>query len=95
MSATEIDSGGSARIDEMAIHRFSAIQRDLRDSWFEMVETSDPWEDRGPIGEGESQSIRVVNKMDGMIGVAKPGPARGMDENHCRARVGFCGNSPR
>src|ERR1700756_2865513 len=71
----------------MLVHRFSAHQRNLRDDWFQLVETrpSDRWTDQGPMNDGESQSIRVRNKSDGMTGVAKPGPAVGLDEGNCRA----------
>lgn len=67
------------------VHRFSAYQKNLRDEWFKTVETDDDWEDLGPIGEGESQSIRVRNKTTGLIGVAKPGPAHGGQDHPCRA----------
>ncbi len=70
----------------MAKHAFSAHQRELRDKWFNLVElVGDEWEDLGPVGEGESQSIEVKNKVDRMMGVAKPGPARGVDVDHYRA----------
>jgi hypothetical protein len=64
---------------------FSALQRDLRDRWFEILETPDAWIDRGPMNDGESQSIRVENAATGMRGVAKPGPGKGAEEEHCRA----------
>ena len=64
----------------------SAIQRRLREEWFEAIET-DPneWIEQGPIGEGESQSIRVINKITGFKGVAKPGPILGSQSGYCRA----------
>jgi hypothetical protein len=64
---------------------YTALQRDLRDEWFELVETPDTWLDRGPVGEGESQSIRVENAGNGMRGVAKPGLGKAGEEAHCRA----------
>jgi len=64
---------------------YSALQRDLRDDWFALLETPDDWIDRGPMNDGESQSIRVENAVTGMRGVAKPGPAKGAEEGHCRA----------
>jgi hypothetical protein len=66
--------------------KYSAIQRRLRDEWFEQVETSaDEWEEKAPMGEGESASMRVVNRVTGMQAVAKPGLSRGSDTAHCRA----------
>jgi hypothetical protein len=67
------------------VHRFAAHQRELRDKWFEIVETEDTWTVEGPIGEGESQSIRVRCDQDGMRGAAKPGPGLASQEDHCRA----------
>jgi hypothetical protein len=48
------------------------------------VETPDEWIGRGPIGEGESQSIRVEHQNTGTMGVAKPGRAVVRD-TVCRA----------
>jgi hypothetical protein len=64
---------------------FSAVQRRLRDEWFELLETPDDWTECGPMNDGESVSIRVQNSATGMRGVAKPGPSKGAEENHCRA----------
>jgi hypothetical protein len=70
----------------LSVHRFSALQRNLREDWFASPETrDDTWVNEGAIGEGESQSIRVRNTIDGMMGVAKPGPALGAQGDHCRA----------
>jgi hypothetical protein len=66
------------------LRRFSPEQLALCDEWFGCVETVDDWEDRGPVGEGESQSIRVQSKSTGLMGVAKPGPAVARDST-CRA----------
>jgi len=68
----------------MTLRRFSATQLALCDAWFAQVESMDEWIDRGPIGEGESQSIRVEHVNAGLIGVAKPGAAVAHDTN-CRA----------
>jgi hypothetical protein len=57
----------------------------LRDEWFALTETPDTWTDDGPIGEGESESIRVINDVTKIPGAAKPGPKKGNEENHCRA----------
>jgi hypothetical protein len=54
------------------------------EAWFDQVETPDEWIDRGPIGEGESQSIRVECQCTGIMGVAKPGPPVAND-TVCRA----------
>ena len=54
------------------VHRFSAIQRDLRDKFAASIETRDEWIEIDRIGEGESKSWRVRNVLDGMEGVAKP-----------------------
>ena len=64
---------------------YSALQRDLRDEWFALLETPDDWIDRGPMNDGESQSIRVENAVTGMRGVAKPGPGKAAEEGHYRA----------
>lgn len=56
----------------MSFRRFSPEQLALCERWFNQVETSETWEDKGPVGEGESESRRVENK-DGLRGVAKPG----------------------
>jgi hypothetical protein len=69
----------------MPVHRFSALQRALRDEWFGLVETADRWTEKGPIGEGESASIRVQNEFNAMVGVAKPGPPKAAETDHCRA----------
>ena len=53
----------------MPVHHFSAYQRELRDKWFNLPETDEPWIDEGPIGEGESASIRVRNTVDDMWSV--------------------------
>jgi hypothetical protein len=57
----------------MTLRRFLPAQLAVCDTWFGMVETPDEWIDRGPIGEGESQSIRVEQQGTGLMGVAKPG----------------------
>lgn len=67
------------------VHRFSAIHKRLREEWFEQVETKDKWVDNGPVGEGESESRRVMNTVTKLLGVAKPGPNKAAEENHCRA----------
>ncbi len=67
------------------VHRFSATQRELRDRFFEMVETRDEWTEKEKIGEGESDSWRVENNHDGMRGVAKPGPTKAAEDQHFRA----------
>jgi hypothetical protein len=64
---------------------YSALQRDLRDEWFALVETPDNWIDRGAIGDGESQSIRVENAATGMMGAAKPGPGKAAEDAPYRA----------
>jgi hypothetical protein len=64
---------------------YSALQARLREEWFALVETPDTWIDRGAIGEGESQSIRVENANTGLMAVAKPGPHKAAEEGHCRA----------
>jgi hypothetical protein len=66
----------------MSLRRFSNAQLAQCAAWFDLVETTDEWVDLGPIGEGESQSIRVKN--GDTIGVAKPGPTRASDLT-CRA----------
>lgn len=67
------------------IRCFPPDRLDLCAKWFELVETNDQWKELGPIGEGESQSIRVECVSDpGVIGAAKPGPAVGQNET-CRA----------
>jgi hypothetical protein len=74
------------------IRQFSANQRRLRDEWFRILETTDSWIDKGPIGEGVSQSIRVCNPIDNMMGAAKPGPGYGALATHCVAaheRIAF------
>jgi hypothetical protein len=45
----------------------------------------DRWVDKGPIGEGESASIRVQNDFNAMIGVSKPGLSKAAETDHCRA----------
>jgi hypothetical protein len=64
---------------DMTLRRFSPAQRAVCDSWFNLVETPDEWIDRGPIGEGESQSIRVEQQGTGLMGAAKPGPSVAKD----------------
>ena len=66
----------SLKAHDMKRRDYSALQRKLRDHWFALVETPDDWIDRGPMNDGESQSIRVENAATGMMGVAKPGPAK-------------------
>jgi hypothetical protein len=66
----------------MSLRRFSIAQLGLCAAWFDVVETADEWSDVGPIGEGESQSVRVKN--GDILGVAKPGPQRASDLM-CRA----------
>jgi hypothetical protein len=66
------------------LRRFSPEQIAVCDEWFRCVETTDDWEDRGPVGEGESQSVRVQSKSIGLMGVAKPGLAVAKDTT-CRA----------
>ncbi len=66
----------------MTLRRFSATQLELCAAWFDLVETPDEWTDVGPIGEGESQSVRVKNGA--IAGVAKPGSQRASDLA-CRA----------
>lgn len=56
----------------MLFRRFSPEQLAICEQWFNEVETSETWEDKGPVGEGESESRRVENR-DGLRGVAKPG----------------------
>jgi hypothetical protein len=56
----------------VAIRRFPAERLTLCDEWFNLIETNELWNDLGPIGEGESQAIRVCNAA-GLVGVAKPG----------------------
>jgi hypothetical protein len=64
----------------------SAIQKRFRDEWFDSIETDpDEWAEEGPIGEGESQSVRVINKITGFRGIAKPGPILGSQSGYCRA----------
>lgn len=58
----------------MPRRRFSDERCRLCDDWFAAVETNEAWTDQGPVGEGESRSIRVANAA-GLIGIAKPGPA--------------------
>jgi len=67
------------------VHRFSAVQRELRDRCAGIVETGDDWIEVGRIGEGESESWRVRNPADDMVGVAKPGPPRADQDGHFRA----------
>jgi len=69
----------------MGRRTYSALQARLRDEWFGIVETPDVWIDRGPMNDGESQSIRVENAATGMMGVAKPGPGKAAEEGHYRA----------
>ncbi|MDE2163675.1 MAG: hypothetical protein KGJ53_10980 [Alphaproteobacteria bacterium] len=66
---------------------FDGHQKNLRDDWFSQIEprASDRWTELGPIGEGESQSVRVQNNTDGMRGVAKPGPIPGAQQDVVRA----------
>jgi hypothetical protein len=61
----------------MSLRRFSSAQLDQCAAWFDLVETPDESTDLGPIGEGESQSIRVTS--NNIFGVAKPGPAKASD----------------
>jgi hypothetical protein len=70
---------------EKPVHKFSAVQRDLRDKFAASLETRDEWIEIERIGEGESESWRVRNALDEMIGVAKPGPPRAAQDNHFRA----------
>lgn len=67
--------------------QFSAVHRRFRDEWFDMVETPYPtaWIDQGAVGEGESESVHVLNQSDGMRGVAKPGPRHAGQTEHLRA----------
>jgi hypothetical protein len=67
----------------MDFRRFSPTQNSLCVQWFHVVETTDAWTELGPVGEGESQSVRVSNS-NGVLGIAKPGPAKGKDKC-CRA----------
>lgn len=61
----------------MSLRRFSKAQLERCSAWFDLVETPDEWTDIGPIGEGESQSVRV--KYGDTVGVAKPGPPKASD----------------
>ncbi len=73
----------------MAFRRFSDEQLERCEEWFGLVETPDDWTSLGPIGEGESKSIRVEN-VSGLIGVAKPGVPK--NDGVCRAaheRIAF------
>jgi hypothetical protein len=67
------------------VHRFSAVQRDLRDRFARIVETADDWIEIERIGEGESESWRVRNPADNMVGVAKPGPPHASQDDQFRA----------
>ena len=66
----------------MANRRFPTEQMDLCNAWFNTIQTEDSWTELDPIGEGESQAIRV-KRSDGLIGVAKPGVPK--SDNICRA----------
>jgi hypothetical protein len=66
----------------LTIRHFSQEQLELCNKWFSLVETTDIWNELGPVGDGESQSIRVQN-TDGLIGVAKPGQPK--TDGICRA----------
>jgi hypothetical protein len=65
--------------------QYSASQKRLRDDWFGKVETTDKWSELGPVGEGESESLRVSNPADQMAAIAKPGPNKGKENSHFRA----------
>jgi hypothetical protein len=71
----------------MAVHRFTVAQQQLRQEWFGLGETPDPWKELDPISEvrGESDPIRVENCRTGMRGVAKPGPRKAAQDYFCRA----------
>jgi hypothetical protein len=75
------------RKGEMPIHQFTEEQRRLRQKWFGIAETPDPWKELGPISEvrGESDPIRVENCRTGRRGVAKPGPRKAQQDYLCRA----------
>lgn len=69
----------------MAIRRFSQERLDLCGQWFANIEVApDEWKELGPVGEGESQSLKVEHIPSGLIGVAKPGPPVGANDV-CRA----------
>ena len=74
--------GQTCELVAMAILRFPPAQVDLCASWFDTIETSDPWTEMGAIGEGESEAIRVTNHA-GLNGVAKPGKPK--TDGVCRA----------
>jgi hypothetical protein len=66
--------------------QFTAEQRRLRQEWFDLIETPDPWREIGPIGvNSESDPIRVENYRTGMLGVAKPGPNKAAQDYFYRA----------
>jgi hypothetical protein len=71
----------------MPTYEFTAEQRQLREEWFDLAETRDPWKELEPIGEvrGESDPVRVENCRTGRKGVAKPGPRKAAEDHHCRA----------
>ena len=62
----------------MTLRRFSSDQLALCEQWFGQIETPDEWIDRGPIGEGASQSIRVEHIGTGSDGTREAAlvPAR-------------------
>lgn len=68
----------------MDYRRFDEHRLRLCDEWFAAVETTETWDDRGPIGEGESQSIQVVCRATGMKAASKPGLGMAADPI-CRA----------
>ncbi len=58
----------------MSLRRFSSEYLRLCDEWFNTIETNENWIDLGPVGEGESRSIRVQSELTKIVAVAKPGP---------------------
>ncbi len=69
----------------MRIRRFSQERLELCAKWFDLVETRDAWEGRGPIGgRGNSNPTHVYSAALDLRGVAKPGPPKGRDD-WCRA----------
>jgi hypothetical protein len=67
----------------MTLRRFSAERLALCSEWFNAVETTDEWDDKGAISSGESKAIWVSRRTDGLRGAAKPGEPKA--DSVCRA----------
>lgn len=73
----------------MILRRFSDERLRLCENWAATVVTTETWHEKGPVGEGESQSMWVENET-GLRGVAKPGqPKRDNERRAAHEKIAF------